>query len=400
MSSFDANAVMREAMAAHKAGRFPEAEAGYRRVLAAKPADPKAFYYLGLLQFHRGEMESAIEYLHRCVQHAPNHGHAWNTLGGVLIAAGLKAEALQAYRRVTEVAPGMGEGWYNFGICLRDTGQVDAAIASFRSSIARQPDFWKSYEALGMLLYQLGLIPEAAEVYAAWARQDPSNPIAKHMYSAMSQQDVPARAADEYVRRLFDDSARSFDADLQKLDYRAPELVAAALEEHAHGRMLGEVLDAGCGTGLCGPLIRKFCRKLLGVDLSPQMIERARERACYDELAIAELSTFLRSKVNELDAVISTDTLVYFGDLEVPFKAARQALSPRGGVLVFTLESSQDGAPEDYRLEVHGRFTHTEDYVRRALQNSGLRLEKLTAETLRKERDKDVRGMLVVARKR
>ena len=76
------------------------------------------------------------------------------------------------------------------------------------------------------------------------------------------------------------------------------------------------------------------------------------------------------------------------------------SLSPRGGVLIFTLESARDGAPRDYRLEVHGRFTHSEDYVRRALQNSGLRLEKLTTEQLRKERDTEVSGMLVVARKR
>jgi predicted TPR repeat methyltransferase len=294
----------------------------------------------------------------------------------------------------------MGEGWYNLGICLRDEGDIEAALLSFRNSLARQPDYGKSYEALGMLLYQMERIPEAAAVYAAWTRQDPSNPIAKHMSLAMSQRDMPERAADEYVRRLFDDSAKSFDADLRRLDYRAPALVAAALEEHAHGRILGEVLDAGCGTGLCGPLVRKVCKKLHGVDLSPQMIELARQRACYDELDVAELSTFLRSKVNVLDAVISADTLVYFGDLEVPFRAARQVLSPRGGVLIFTLESSREGEPRDYRLEVHGRFTHTEDYVRRALQGSGLRLEKLAHEALRKEGGRDVNGMLVVARKR
>jgi predicted TPR repeat methyltransferase len=49
---------------------------------------------------------------------------------------------------------------------------------------------------------------------------------------------------------------------------------------------------------------------------------------------------------------------------------------------------------------VHGRFTHSEDYVRRALTETGLRLEKLTYEVLRKERARDVSGMLVVARKR
>ena len=37
-----------------------------------------------------------------------------------------------------------------------------------------------------------------------------------------------------------------------------------------------DVLDLGCGTGLCGPLLRPYARALAGVDLSPQMLERMR----------------------------------------------------------------------------------------------------------------------------
>jgi predicted TPR repeat methyltransferase len=391
---------MRTAMAAHKAGRFAEAEAGYRRILQSNARDPKALYYLGLLQFHRGDTDGAIDLVRQCLNIAPSNAHAWNTLGGVYIAAGRNAEAREAYRRMTVVAPAMGEGWYNLGICLRDEGDIDGALSALRTSLSHEPDYFRTHEALAMLLYQLGRVPEAAEVYRDWAARDPQNPTARHMAAATSQRDVPARAADDYVRALFDRSAKSFDADLTRLGHRAPTLVAAALQGAAGAADGGglAVLDAGCGTGLCGPLVRGQCASLVGVDLSPQMVERARERACYDELVVAELSSFMRTRPHAFDAIISADTLVYFGALEEPFRAAREALRP-GGILVFTLESHADARSADtgFSLEAHGRYAHGEPYICRALADAGFERVTLMRETLREERDQRVGGFLVVA---
>jgi predicted TPR repeat methyltransferase len=396
MASPDADAAMRAAMTAHKAGRLAEAEEGYRAVLRSKPTDPKAFYYLSLLHFHRDDTTAALEYMRQCLRYAPNHPHAWNSLGAMLIAQGSRSEAKQAYRRVTETAPNRGEGWYNLGICLRDEGDMDGAIDCLRTSIAREPGYSRAYEALATLLYQLERVPEAAAVYSDWASRDPANPIARHMATATSRTDTPARAADEYVRKLFDDSANTFDSDLRKLDYRAPALVAAALAERARGEALPHVLDAGCGTGLCGPLVREHCQKLWGVDLSPRMIDLARARGCYDELIVAELCAFMRSRPAGLDAIVSADTLVYFGDLAEPLGAAREALRP-GGVFIFTLESPPEETSEDFRLEVHGRYSHRESYVRRVLATHGFNCQALANAVLRKERDTDVASLLVVA---
>ena len=64
---------------------------------------------------------------------------------------------------------------------------------------------------------------EAADVYREWAVQEPQSAKARHMVAAVSQNDVPVRAADDYVRELFDGAARSFDANLGKLNYQAPK---------------------------------------------------------------------------------------------------------------------------------------------------------------------------------
>jgi predicted TPR repeat methyltransferase len=429
---------MRIAMAAHKAERFDEAEAGYVRVLEARPDHAKALYYLGLLQFHRGDTAAAIKFLQRCLNFARSNGPAWNTLGGLFVAAGRKAEARDAYQRATVVAPTMAEAWYNYGICLRDEGDVEGAIDALRTSLMREPGYSRSYEALATVLYQVGRTQEAADIYREWATREPQSAKARHMVAAVSQNDVPARATDDYVRELFDGAARSFDANLGKLNYRAPELVVTALvremrdargaegdcgaprdqerwremrgqaaqgEAAQTGRRaaapseasLASVLDAGCGTGLCGPLLRSHCARLVGVDLSSQMVERARRRECYDELVVAELCAFMRSRPRSFDAIVSADTLVYFGALEEPLSAARDALLEEG-VLVFTVESLEPTASEGHRLEAHGRYAHSEQYLRDALAAAGFAVTGFEAATLREESGEPVNGFVVAAR--
>ena len=392
------DSTLAQAMAAHKDGRYSEAEAGYRNVLRQQPGDPKALYYLGLLHFHRGEIAAALNCVQQCLARAPGNAHAWNTLGSMLIADKRSVEAKEAYRKVTAVAPSMGEGWYNLGICLRDEGDFDAAIATLQEAISRQPDYFRAYEALAMLLYQLERTDDAADIYSQWATRDPTNAKAQHMAAATSRRNAPPRAPDEYVQGLFDRSAEGFDANVEQLGYRAPALVAAALAECTKRQLLPAVLDAGCGTGLCGPLIRAQCQSLVGVDLSRKMIERAQARGAYDELIAAELCAFMRSRPQGFDAVISADTLVYFGPLEEPLRAAHTALRADSW-LIFTLEALPDGGA-DHRLEPHGRYGHSEEYVRRALDDAGFQLSTLTHETLRQERLQDVTGYLVTARRR
>lgn len=63
------------------------------------------------------------------------------------------------------------------------------------------------------------------------------------------------------------------------------------------------ILDAGCGTGLCGPLLRPFASHLTGVDLSPRMVEKAHDRGSYDTLEVTELSAFMATLFMAYDVI-------------------------------------------------------------------------------------------------
>jgi predicted TPR repeat methyltransferase len=157
-----------------------------------------------------------------------------------------------------------------------------------------------------------------------------------------------------------------------------------------------DAIDAGCGTGWCGPLIAPFARTLIGVDLSAGMLAQAKTKQVYDELVQAELTGFLRSRPAACDLIVSADTLVYFGDLAGVAAAARAALRPRG-LFIFTLEELvTDDGNLDLRLEPHGRYAHAKPYVERVLEQSGFGVEIEHAE-LRMESGVPVRGLVVRA---
>ena len=75
------------------------------------------------------------------------------------------------------------------------------------------------------------------------------------------------------------------------------------------------VLDAGCGTGLCGPLLKPYAEILVGVDLSPKMLAKALGRQVYEELIETELVAYLGQRTASFDLIVSADTLIYFGEL-------------------------------------------------------------------------------------
>jgi predicted TPR repeat methyltransferase len=294
----------------------------------------------------------------------------------------------------------MWQGWFNRATCLRRLRRLEDAVECLKTAISLKPDHDQAYEKLGMILYRAGKTKEMAELYGDWVKYNPDSPTARHMYAAAAGLDVPDRASDDYVRTTFDGFADTFDENLQELGYRAPQLLADALERHlgpVDGGSPLDILDAGAGTGLCGPLLRARSRRLVGVDLSPGMLAKARDRRIYDELVTAELCEFLRSRPATYDVVLSADTLVYFGALEEVIVAARASLR-MPGLLTFTVEQWRDRPPGGrYTMGPHGRYLHAEDYVRSSLEDAGFRCLETAPAVLRVELGADVHGMVVVA---
>ena len=160
-------------------------------------------------------------------------------------------------------------------------------------------------------------------------------------------------------------------------------------------------VDAGAGTGLCGPILRPLAKHLHGIDLSAGMLAKAAARGDYDALDEAELTAWLSAHPQAYDLVVSADTLCYFGILDAAITAAAAALRS-GGHLIFTVEQTGEdelAAHPAFKLHSHGRYSHAESYVRQALAGAGLDVREISHVVLRNESKKPVTGLLVGARK-
>ena len=289
--------------------------------------------------------------------------------------------------------------WYNLSLVLMDQGKLHDGLLANSKAITLSPRHLHARDQVIRALVLQGEREQAAQLYREWLAEEPDNPVVQHQLAACLGESPPERASDAYVEMVFDSFARSFDAKLEKLDYRAPQLVADALRQVA-GAPQGalDVVDVGCGTGLCGPLLRPWARRLAGCDLSVGMLRQARSRGVYDQLHKAELVYYMDTQPEQFDAVVSADTLCYFGALQAPVAAAKRCLRS-GGWLIFTVEALPDGDAQPHRLQPNGRYTHAGAYLRSTLADAGFGQVELRAEVLRQEASLPVAGWLVTARR-
>lgn len=413
-----------------KKGQAGQAAYVCEAVLKLEPDHAAALHYLGVAVHRRGDHEQALEPMRRSLELVPDQADWYSNLGIVLRACGRFEAAMEAFRRATVIEPRHANALNNLGVLYRLYDRFEEAEASFRAVIAIDPGHADVYTNLAILLDQTGRTLEAVEAHCRamtlrpstpddyrhlamayatlgetakavetcerWLAHSPDDPRARHALAAYSGLDVPPRAPDDYVQTVFDDFAASFEAKLARLQYRAPAFVAEAVAEAVGPPAASlDVLDLGCGTGLCGPLLAPYARRLVGVDLSSGMLEHAREKGAYHELVQAELTAYLQGRPASFDAIVSADTLVYFGGLETVAAAAAQALRP-GGAFVFTVEEAGDDRREAYGIEVHGRYSHGRVYVARVLQEAGLAPMVARGE-LRMEAGLPVHGLIVRA---
>ena len=134
-----------------------------------------------------------------------------------------------------------------------------------------------------------------------------------------------------YVSALFDQYANTFDQHLTKvLQYSAPEQIANLLRKHTqidNSKQL-DTCDIGCGTGLMAEQIHHYCSRLVGVDLSANMIAVAQTKNQYTELVQADITTHLSEHAAAYNLITAADVLPYLGALDTLFSACHTALKP------------------------------------------------------------------------
>jgi len=385
------------ALQQHQQGQLAQAEQGYRRILRSAPQQFDALQLMGVLAGQTQRFDEALDWLQRALKQRPDSAPALNNLGNTLANLGRHAEALQAFDRALALRPTDHKALRNRGTALRALGRREDALASFDAALALAPNYAEALVSRAEALVSLQRHDEAVAAFERALPLGKDTELIRYALASLGAQATPPAAPPDYVAALFDGYADNFDAHLQgKLAYRTPELLAQALMAqqppvHSH------IVDLGCGTGLCGPHLKPLARRLVGVDLSAAMLDKARATGLYDELIQGDLAPVLRAQPASLDIAVAADVFVYIGDLAEVFAAVQARLQP-GGLFAFSVEACDDETT-DYRLSPTRRYAHSLPYLQRLAAAQGFNMLSSQCQAIRQQADQAVQGWLVVLRR-
>ncbi len=398
----------KKGLSKQKARDFTAAECFYKRALRYDPMHLDANYLLGTLYAEQrqlakamkfmlqaaeinprshmiqnnlgniyqlsGKFDQAIDCYRRALDFEPNMPEVQNNLGNIYKNYQQFAEAEECYRRALFFRPDFVESYCNLGVVLRDQKNFQEAIESFRKTLELSPSYKEAFEGLGICYSEMGERAQAIECFNRYLELDPGdNSEVKLRLAQLNAGELPKRYPEAVMLSTYGKKAQNWDADIQKPgnEFFGPGHVREMLEQLklTQTRQF-DVLDIGCGTGICGEYLRKCAKHLEGVDLSPHMLAQAQNKGYYDKLECAEAIAYMQGCKRTFDLIIASGVLILFGDLMPVFQAAARLLKP-GGFFIFTLYRSESEAVM-VRYNLH--FAHSAAYVRETAEVADLKL--------------------------
>src|SRR5262249_37804192 len=146
------NELFARAHAEQAQGRFADAEATCRALLALDERHAGAWHLRGIAAFRAGDPATALAHVERAAALAPEKADIRNSLGFALRALQRDKDAEAAFRQANALDPGFLEAHYQLGNLLREAKRHSDAEASYRRVLALSPDHVQAHNNLGAAL--------------------------------------------------------------------------------------------------------------------------------------------------------------------------------------------------------------------------------------------------------
>lgn len=137
------------------------------------------------------------------------------------------------------------------------------------------------------------------------------------------------------VAEHYDGWAGSYDVDLDRWSYQAPDRVARTVVTQRP--RAGDLLDVGCGTGMVGRALRAAgCQaELTGLDISEQSLEVARRSGVYTTVRAADLQQPLPLEDDSFDVALCVGVMTYLPQTEAVWRELAR-VTRTGGLVSLT----------------------------------------------------------------
>ena len=386
-----------EGVMCERAGNVAGAFKLMQQGLALAPQWAPGIVVLARLQARQGHFEEANENANTALQ---LDSESRGVLDGAIDVAHLTGQTELAVLRLRQGLARYPSDTKWRRMLATDMSQLDRhdeALTLWDALIAESPQDVRALEGRMRTLLAARRLQEAAAVTTTLLALDPGNAVYA-WYDALTRGQTPAHQPIELNRQIFDSAAQVFDQQLvQGLGYKLPQQIAQQIIALYPDKKL-HLLDLGCGTGLLGAHLGKIQGRMVGVDISPKMLEQARRRNLYDSLGTSDLHDTLReSAASPYDVITALEVFLYVGDLGEAIMAAWHALVP-GGRLIFSCESGTEDGPDLHLDPATERYVHKQSHVENQCRATGFAVDVETT-TLRYQKGKPVQGFVVTARK-
>jgi predicted TPR repeat methyltransferase len=388
------------------------------------------------------DYEIAIPALAKAFAMNQNDHQVADALGSCLQNIQHYDEAVLYHAHALELQPTNAAYAVRYGLAFLGVGENEAALELFRIALNLRPDFIDAYAYLGYELQNRGEIDEARKTFEEGLARDPEHPNLNFYYGRLMQEldekdaalkhfgktvaaqgkeadtaeflsaslkgESPDQPPEKFIRGLFDFYAPSFETALVKnLQYRAPAAILQALQNPAVTAVRNiqtskqRILDLGCGTGLMGLVLKPHAEKLVGVDLSHNMLIRANEKGIYDETRRQDIVIYINEMAQgAFDLVVAADVFIYIGNLQPIFSALTGKLTA-GSLVAFSCEKlPEDTQDNGYKLRSTVRYAQKDSYIRKLAADYGFDVLYMDASPVRQQAGQPIDGLHYILAKR
>ena len=151
--------------------------------------------------------------------------------------------------------------------------------------------------------------------------------------------------------KLYKKWAKTYDKDFAlNSNYLSPKKICSFFNKFAKNYDT-PILDIGAGTGLVGELLyRTGNKKIIGIDISSEMLDQAKLKGCYDSLMKADITKEIPLISNSIGAVVSAGTFTHGHVGPDAFDEMLRITKP-GGLFVLSINTKvfiEDGFQEKF----------------------------------------------------
>jgi len=384
-------------LALNKTNQLNEARQTWQKIINLAPDHLAARFQLASLLMKTEKTDEALTEFLLIEKIEPHHFETQSNLAACYVKKGRLIDARIHYKKALELESKDTQTLFNLGVLETQLGDMDSAIQYYQKAVLLDPDFFAAHNNLGALFIAKEHIPFALRHFQKAARLQPDNTSLQYTIQALSQNSRLLSAPTDYIKSLFDSYADHYDQHLlTALDYQIPLHFERILKKQQPAHNTLDILDLGCGTGLCGTIVKSFAKTLTGVDLSEKMLDIARDKNMYDTLECNDLNSFFTQHNTTYDLIIAGDVLVYIGELDLFFQQIQKALR-HGGLFLFNTEISET---ENHTMNQSGRFSHQKKYIETLAKKNHLDITHYEKAVTRLQNNEPVYGHLFALKNR